>query len=374
MRLALVVHDFDPGLGQGRYGIELARRLAVRHRVEIVSSRFAVEREPGWEYRPVRAWRRTSLLTVFSFLAGATWAMRGRAYDVIHAQGLTCWNADVITAHVCNAARRLAQRPATVRERVFAGLVHPVEAAFYRQRRATHAIAVSARVAEELARHYGWRRPMSVIHHGIDTAMFRPPVDDGERGRCRARYGVGAGERMWLFVGEATKGLATAIEVLRDFPGVRLVAVTRSAAGWYAARAEELGVAGRLALRGPEVEVARAYRAADVFVYPSRYDAFGMVVAEAMASGLPVVVGRDIGAAEWVEDGVNGLKVDAGDGVAWREALKRLESDAGFGRRLGEAARRTAMSYSWDSRAAATEAVYEAVARLRVGDAGGRGP
>lgn len=370
MRLALVVHDFDPGLGQGRYGVELARRLAARHRVEIVASRFAVERQPGWEYRPVRAWRRTSLLTVFSFLAGATWAMRGRAYDVVHAQGLTCWHADVITAHICNAARRLAQRPSTMRERVFAGLVCPVEAAFYRQRRAAHAIAVSARVAEELARHYGWRRPLSVLHHGIDTAMFRPAVDEGERGRCRARYGVGADERMWLFVGEATKGLATVIEVLRDFPGVRLLAVTRSDPGPYAARARALGVDGRLILRGPDVEVALAYRAADVFVYPSRYDAFGMVVGEAMASGLPVVVGRDIGAAEWVEDGGNGLKVDAGDGGAWREALKRLESDAGFGRRLGEAARRTATGYSWDSRAEATEAIYEAVARRRAEDDG----
>lgn len=370
--LALVVHDFDPGLGQGRYCIELARRLAARHRVTIFANRFAVPEERGWEYVRVPAVRTTALTTVFSFLAVAELRVSRRRFDVVHAQGLTCWGADVITAHVCNLARHRVAPPAGWRARLFATLVNPVEAAFFRQRRARHLIAISRQVAGEVRGCYRWTRPVSVIHHGVDTTRFRPAADVAERAACRARYGLPAEGWVWLFVGEAVKGLGAGLEQLPAFPGARLLAVTRSDPAPYLQRARALGVADRFHLGGPEDGGAfgQAYRAADVFVYPSAYDTFGMVVLEAMASGLPVVVGRDIGAAELIEDGENGFLIDPARPAQLGAVLERLAAQPDAAVQLGHRAHLLARTRSWDACAAATEEVYLAT-RLRGVSAGG---
>ncbi len=264
----------------------------------------------------------------------------------------------MITAHVCNAARYRVSPPTSLRARVFPALVNPVEAAFYRRRQARHLIAISQRVAGEIRDHYGWRRPVSVIHHGVESARFRPPHDAGERGACRERYRLPADAWIWLFVGEAVKGLAEAIAQLPAFPEARLLAISRSDRRIHEALAAELGVADRLNFWGPEQDIALAYRAADVFVYPSRYDTFGMVVSEAMASGVPVVIGRDIGAAELIRNGENGFLVAPGDRVGLRESLQHLRSDRRLTERVSAAGLATARLQTWDACAAATEAVY----------------
>lgn len=365
MNLALVVHDFDPKVGHGRYCFELARRLAPRHHVTIYANRFAASPEANWEFVKVPAWRRVSLASVFTFLAASERLVHPRHHDVVHAQGLTCWRADVITAHICNAARYRISPPTSLRARFFPTLVNPVEAAFYRQRGARHLIAISQRVADEIRDHYYWRRPVSVIHHGVDSVHFRPPRDAAERRACRDRYRLPHDAWTWLFVGEAVKGLAEVIAQLPAFPEAQLLAISRSDSGIYEALARELGVANRLTFWGPEQEIALAYRAADVFVYPSTYDTFGMVVSEAMASGLPVVIGRDIGAAERIRHGVNGFLVRPSDRDSIREALQHLRSDRRLSDRVASAGLETAKQQTWDACAIATEAVYHSVARAK---------
>jgi glycosyltransferase involved in cell wall biosynthesis len=105
----------------------------------------------------------------------------------------------------------------------------------------------------------------------------------------------------------------------------------------------------------------RAYNAADVLVHPSSYDSFGLVVAEAMACELPVVVGTEAGASEWIHDRRNGL-VCADDRASVEAALRWLRDDPVRAAQVGRAARRTVESYSWDACAEATERVYARVA------------
>ena len=357
MNIALVVHDFDPAVGHGRYCHELARRLARRHELTIYANRFAGGDGP-WRQVHVPAWRRVALASVFTFLAASERRVRAGRHDIVHAQGLTCWRADVITAHICNAARYRISPPRALRSRVFPLLVNPVEARFYRQPHARHLIAISGRVGDEIRQHYDWRRAVTVIHHGIDCSQFRPAANVEERKSLRSRFRVPEDGPLWLFVGEAIKGLRDAIAQLPAFPGARLLAITRSSRDEYEALARDLGVSERFHFHGPEREVALAYRASDVFVYPSTYDTFGMVVSEAMATGLPVLVGRNIGAAEVVDDGRNGFLVDPARPDTLRQALARLHGDTALATSVGAAARASALEQSWDRCAEATEAVY----------------
>jgi UDP-glucose:(heptosyl)LPS alpha-1,3-glucosyltransferase len=361
MKIALVVHDFDPRVGQGRYAVELARRIARVHDVDVFANSFAVPPAGRIRHRRVRAWRRSALSTVATFLVHSEAALRRERYDLVHAQGVTCWGADIITAHICNAARGEALAARDRRARHFASAIAPLESRFYRQVRPKHVIAVSHLLADQIEQHYGWRRDISVIYHGTDTNRFRPAHDDAERFVQRLRYGCHAGDWVWLFIGEATKGLASVVRQLSHFPDAKLIVVTRSDVTALRVLADELGVRNRLTLLGPVNDPAAIYRAADVFVYPSTYDAFAMVVAEAMASALPVIVGPGIGASELIVDRNSGLICPPGDDRGLRDRLAWLRGDPARAARLGAAARRVAERHSWEGCAAATMDIYERV-------------
>ena len=106
------------------------------------------------------------------------------------------------------------------------------------------------------------------------------------------------------------------------------------------AQAEALGVARRISWHGVVRDPHAFYRAASVFVLPSRTEGMPNALLEAMGSGLPVVVSDGApGPLELVEDGVTGLVVPVNDAAALASALARLARDADLRRRLGEAAR-----------------------------------
>jgi glycosyltransferase involved in cell wall biosynthesis len=85
--------------------------------------------------------------------------------------------------------------------------------------------------------------------------------------------------------------------------------------------------------------IANEMRSSDMFVLPSLEDSYGLVVLEAMASGLPVIVTANVGASEIVEDGINGLVIPVGDDRALAEAIGRLAADPQLRARMGRAAR-----------------------------------
>lgn len=359
--VALVVHDFDRHNGQGRYCTEVVRRLRARCHFTVYANTADAACLEGAAWCRVPAWRRRHLGTVFSFLGAAEGMLRGRRFDLVHAQGLSAWQADVVTVHMINSARLRRLAPTRPGDRLFSQIVAPVERAFYRQRRLRHAIVMARSLGAELVREYGWERPVSVIPHGTDTEQFRPPQDPGESTAMRARFSVPENRKIWLFMGEAVKGLGAVMEQLPDFPDAHLLVVTRSDVRCHRARAGVLGVAGRITFHAFEPQPELAFRAADAFIYPSAYDPFGMVATEAMASGLPVVLGRDMGAAELITHGVDGLLCDPQSQLNLRDQIWRIANDPAFAARLGAAARSTIQRYSWDACAEATWEVYRQV-------------
>jgi glycosyltransferase involved in cell wall biosynthesis len=112
------------------------------------------------------------------------------------------------------------------------------------------------------------------------------------------------------------------------------------------------------------------YEQAAVVVCPSRREGFGVVCAEAMASGRPVVASAVGGLRDLVVDGETGLLVPPRDVPALRAALERLLGDAELRRRLGAAAReRARQAFSWDRTVSLTLRAYEdalPTARLRL--------
>ena len=110
----------------------------------------------------------------------------------------------------------------------------------------------------------------------------------------------------------------------------------------------------------PNAELGPYYRRAAVVAVPSRREGYGVVCAEAMAHGKPVVASAVGGLLDLVRHGETGLLVPPGDAAGLREALRWLLGDAALRRRLGEAARERAREHlSWERATAETLRAYE---------------
>jgi glycosyltransferase involved in cell wall biosynthesis len=348
--------------------VELAKRFSRDHDVHVFANTADAADAESVRVHRIPAVRANALTTILSFPIPATLRV-GRGWDIIHAQGVASAHFNVITAHICNAGWARAQRASSIgrtwRQRTFERVVTTLEQSVYRLSPGAEVIAISNQLKGELAEYYGRRRRVNVIHHGVDTVVFRPPTPEA-RGDLRRKMGLPLDRMIALFVGDLRKGGAVAIDVLSRTSGVHLVMVSRSDAAPYIAHARSLAVADRVVFHSPVQEIQRYYAAADIFLFPSPYDAFGMVVSEAMACGLPVITSRQAGASELIRSGHNGFVVEnAGDADAFATHVKRLASNRELRAQTSRAARECAEQHTWDDVATRTMRVYEQASARR---------
>ncbi len=191
---------------------------------------------------------------------------------------------------------------------------------------------------------------------GVDTEQFKPPRDE-RKGRSGCTV---------LFVGmlEPHKGIEYLLEAFKclELPGVRLVLVGKGGPDWGRIEVRYPGLFTQVE-NVPHGEIVRHYHEADVFVLPSLADSFGMVVLEAMATGLPVIVSTNVGAP--VIDGRTGIVVPVADVGALREALRLLCSDPAVRREMGAEGFRLAQGLGWKTYRQRLAGIYEDATRRR---------
>lgn len=363
MRIALLVHDYDHRVGHGRYVIELAERFSREHEVHVFANRFASVPNARVRCHHVPALRATAMTTILTFPFGSWWHVRG-AFDVVHGQGLCAFALDVATAHICQwawlGALRERDGRLSARHWLFREVVGRWERALYHPSRAGWVIAVSEKVRLELEHHYARRERVVVIRPGVDLERFHP----GRRRRARAqvRRALGYAERdfLLLYVGDLRKGAAEALRALALVPDAQLLLISRSPIHRYRALARRLGVGERARFLAYTDRIEDYYAASDALLFPTAYDAHGMVIWEAMASELPVITTRAAGAAEIIthlEDGV--LVEDARNVRAIAHYVRWLREDAALREAMGCRARERVRAFSWDRAAHETLRVYE---------------
>ena len=372
LRVAVLNRHFGARFGGAeRYSVALVEQLAARHEIHV----FAQEIEhdcPGVRYhrvsRPLPKPRWVNQL----WFAARTWWLTRQGFDVVHSHENT-WHGQIQTVHV---------RP--FRVGVFHGrsplrralkcveiLTSPrlivywlLEASRFRFLPDRRIIASSESVRDEVLA--GYPDCAGVIPPGVDLPTAAP-----DRPGQRHRLGLPLDVPLALFVGNdyEKKGLPALLRALADLPALHLAVVGNGAhIPAFRKRAESLGVAERVHFLGSLADVRPAYEAADLLVHPTTEDTYAMVVLEALAHGLPVVVSAPAycGIAADLVDGREALIVaDPRDPSLLAAAVRRILEDAAFAAELGAAGKSFAAGCGWDAIAARQEAIYLEVAPER---------
>ena len=358
--IRLVYPYFNKAGGVERYVVELAHALDQKnHQIEIVCSEYDQNIIGSLNVKKIFQCKLGAVLRLISFLLSD--AVTSRPPDSLtHTQGTNSVRADIVHAQSCHKAWFLESlkqlKPFSwtwIRK-----LINPIHYAVivietiqYSWRRPRAIIAISQIVKEQIIDYFNTPDELiHVIYSGVNCEEFTPSNNE-TRQQSRKSYGLTNDQIVLCFAGHEfrRKNLKTVIEALSLIEDDRyiLLVAGKDDTSSFEKIAKDNGVGDRVRFLGAVTDLANLFRASDVFVFPTSHDAFGLVITEAMAAGLPVITGPDAGAAELIESGKNGIVMqNIYDATELTNHIKSL-SHQQFSSSLSKAARKTAEEHTW---------------------------
>ncbi len=382
MKILLVTRGFGKSGGISRTSLEAAEQLARRgHFVTVIAS----QADRGYRFPNIRIVRIRLLKIPFArgtklknlvevpqfvFLSTLRVLMMRKRYDVVWNKGnAQCLLQDVITAESCHHA--------WIREKEVAGekkhrwyplhrFVLWAERRNYGPGRFRRITAISRMLKRDIMESYPFLSPddIEVIRNGVNFKDFA--FDETAGREVRRSHSIPEDHFVLLFVGWEfdRKGLGHVIRALPLIRGgrVRLLVVGASKNRKYESIAEAAGVSNMIAWCGAVEDTRGFYSAADFFVFPTRMDAFGLVVLEAMCAGNIVITSRMAGASELILNGENGFILEDYESAAGiAEAIDRVIADEALRSMISEKAVITAAENDWEKIAGRYERLFESL-------------
>ena len=237
-------------------------------------------------------------------------------FGVLSPPGSVVWVQSVHQAWLAISQR---QRSFTGRLKQKGNLAHPVilamERDYFGGRKYKKLIALTEQVKIDIMQHYHVpAADIALLPNGYAPAEFNVERCHGLRAAMRQQLGYADNAKVVIFVANELerKGfgpLIRAAAALLD-ERVHLLVAGRVKPDSYAAELRRLNLSHRVQFVGSSNDVARYYAAADVFALPTQYEAWGLVIVEALACGLPVLTSRLAGASVAVGEGQTGVLID----------------------------------------------------------------
>ncbi len=334
MRVGLMRLKYDQGGGAERSLGLLARGLLERgHQVHALVSAWEGLRPAGLDLRLVPT-RGRGVARLKSFAAGAMDAASALSLD-------TCLSLERVpgapvfrTGDGCHAAWLKRRSPYESFLKRLSFRFNPLHRGHLELERGVltspglvRVIANSRLVAEELKAYYGLdEEKLKVVYNGVDEQRLNPARSKEARQAARRELGLAPGEPALLFLGSGfeRKGLAFACAALPKLPKAKLLVAGRGRGAPYQRLARRLGVEARVVFLGQRADAPRLLAAADALVLPTIYDPCSNACLEALYVGAPVVTTLANGAAELIDQGVNGVLLkEPADPEALAEACRQ---------------------------------------------------
>lgn len=378
MKIAYAMINCNRRDGSARAVNEVAERLARKHEVHLYArkaedldlSRISWHRVPGVNWAEV--------IDFGSYYMEVNRRVRPGQFEIVHSIGCNTQRGNVVTIQNIQPAKKIILDRLGREEKVsparrltrwlYLNATCAAEKRLYQHRvgrKAPLFLPVSRGVAAELTKHYDiGSAQVKIVPNAADTARFKP-LSEADRMTWRRANNVPADRLMAIFAGGewARKGLDFAIQAmgrLKDVPLTLFVAGDDADRTRFMNMAREAGAAENIIFGGFRKDIPQALAAADLFLFPSWYEAFSLATIEAAACGLPVVASRINGTEDFITPGETGdfVKHDAADVAS---VLRRLCAQPQHLKVMGEnARRRVEENYTWDRIAQMTEEAYRA--------------
>lgn len=367
MRIAVISRVFArTGGGAESYSVALVEQLAARHEIHV----FAQEsNQPvaGVHYHRVFCLSRKPRWINQLLFAIATWWHTRAGFEVVHSHENT-WHGQIQTIHVRPTRYNLFQGRTGLRlaMRWVKVLLSPrlityvwLEGARFKPVLGRQVVATSETLRGQCLQVY----PGAAVE--VVTPGTSAPDGRLTREEARQRLGLPKEGKWLLFVANdyARKGLDTLLRALTRLPddvGLLVVGSPRPIPR-YRALADELGLQRRVRFLGSQHDLSPVYTAADGLAHPTLEDSFAMVVLEALAHGLPVVVSGPAycGISQQLRDGEAALLLDdPRDATRLAERLAAVLQQPALAQHLGQQGRAFAQAHSWEAAALQYEALY----------------
>ncbi|MGE5218530.1 MAG: glycosyltransferase family 4 protein [Chloroflexota bacterium] len=362
MRIALVHKRLDLSGGTERDLIQTAVGLRdLGHEVQLFCSEFGIEPPQGVTIHKVPVLPLGRTLRLWSFAWFAPRAIGKAApcdlvvsfgrllhQDVLRSGGGTHRGFLERLGSEGGWPRRLWQRVSVYHRSLLA-----LEKRQFSETGCRAIIAVSAAVKRDIIAHYGVAPDkIHVLHNGVDSRRFHPARRAEARDAVRNLWKIPLDAPLVLFAGSGfrRKGLDRLLALWKS-PALErvflLVVGTDARLGRYQAEGEAIAP-GKIIFAGRQERIENYYAAADLLALPALQEAFGNVVLEALASGLPVLVSREVGAAEVLRGPLALGVIERPDDAAELEKKLLMLLEKSPEPACREAARELGEEYSWE--------------------------
>lgn len=214
---------------------------------------------------------------------------------------------------------------------------------------------------------------VTVIHPGVDLSDYATADKRSIRTDIRNEYGFSSAEPIILFASMnfEIKGLDAIMLSLARLKAkhhrFKLLVAGKGNVKKYSRLAREANIADDIVFTGmlSKEKLIRLYLAGDMYVMLSKFDTFGMVVLEAMAAGLPVIVSSKVGARDIVHEGENGFIINDTSDTDYIASKISFLLDENMRGRMSAAAYQTASQNTWDMVATKYQGIYTDILAAR---------
>jgi glycosyltransferase involved in cell wall biosynthesis len=360
--IALVAHDVGGIGGMESHLEETINRLKREAEVVVVAASMKLKDPSGVRFIRIPVMNRPAPLKILLFSILATLRILFLKRDLLHTTGAIVFNrAEISTVHFCHAGymketndtrwKHNQSRLLALNSKLASKLSLWMEKVIYHPKRTKKLVAVSKRVQSELLEAFPYTsEEIAVIPNGVNVEAFYP-YEPLRKSALRKELGLPEKERLLLFMGGdwAIKGLGLVLkafeQIAPEYPDTRLLVVGKGSPKQYEDMVSPL-YRERIMYTGRQPNPQDWFGISDIFVFPSSYETFSLVVHEAAAAGLAIIATSVGGVEDLIEHRVSGLIVGRDEDEIASALRETLSGDCGL--RYGEQARLRVQGLTWD--------------------------
>ena len=355
-KIAVVIPKYGLVGGGEKFAQELTERISENHRYEVhVFANQWKSRSDRITFHKIPVISFPKFLTTISFAWFANRKIVKMDFDIIHTHD-RIFHADIFTMHGV-PHRFWVKKIRRKHMSLFDYGTSWVEKSLIKKGKCRMFLPVSAITKTKLVQEFDVDPgKVQVIHPGVDIDSFDRLDRKICRSEIRKRFGIDETDTVVLFVSMnfELKGLDNLIAAMAMTKSkhmlnkLKLLVVGKGNEKKYSRLTQKLGIKDDVIFTGVwKNNIEQIYLASDIFVMPSGFDTFGMVVLEAMSASLPVIISDNVGAKDLVRDGINGFVVEREDIDSISSRIEFMLNEKNR-ESMAKEAHKTATNNTWD--------------------------